>query len=76
MIHDEVAFFASNPICLSALEYLRLCNRSPVSVRYLRVEEEGEKTVLWKPTSFKTSPSNGPEIIHIPAFQKVHISWI
>jgi hypothetical protein len=66
VIHNEVAVFTANVIRLSALEKFGLYTESPVSVGYLRVGEMGkEKAVLWKPTSFETSPSNGPVIIHI-----------
>ena len=71
VIHHEVAVFSANAIRLAALEKLRLWIGSPVSGGYLCVGETGkEKTVLWNPTSFTTSPSNGPVMIHILTFRK------
>ena len=47
VIHNKVAVFMTDVVRLSVLEEHGTYTESPVSVRYLRVEETGrEKTVL------------------------------
>ena len=43
VIHNEIAVFTANVICLSALEKLGLYTGSLVSVSYLRVGEMGKE---------------------------------